>query len=256
MLEMQNWQPMFLVLVRIASFMLVAPFFAIRQAPALAKIGLAALMTFLITPVLPSVPLGVLHDTLWEAVLVILGEVLVGLAMGFVVTLTFTAFRVAGELADLNMGFAMATLIDPQTGATTSLMGEFLFLLGILLLLATDAHHHLLAGLVKSYQVVPLGSAVFSGVTAGNVVEIFSAMFAMALRIVAPVIAVLLITDLALGMVARTVPQLNVFILGFPLKIALGILTFSLAAPLLAVAASNLFSQMEKDLALLLGSLI
>jgi len=255
MLEMQNWQPMLLVLVRIASFMVTAPFFSIRQAPVLAKIGLAALLTLLITPSLPSVPLEPLPDTLWGAVLVVLGEVLVGLAMGFVVALTFSAIRVAGELSDLTMGFDMASLIDPQTGTMSSLMGEFLFLLGILLLLAADAHHHLLAGLVKSYQVVPLGSAVFSGYTASSVVGIFSAMFAMAIRIAAPVIAVLLITDLALGMVARTVPQLNVFILGFPLKAALGILTFSLAAPLLAMAANNLFSQMERDLALLMRSL-
>ncbi|MEW6661737.1 MAG: flagellar biosynthetic protein FliR [Bacillota bacterium] len=252
---MGNWQSMLLVLVRMASFMVAAPFFAIRQVPGLAKIGLAALLTFLIFPALPPVPAVLLPDTLGGTALVLVGEVLVGLAMGFVATLTFSAIRVAGELADLHMGFAMTILMDPQTSTQTSLMGEFLYLVGILLLLAANAHHHLLAGLIKSYQIVPLGSPTFSGLAASNAVGIFSAMFAMAVRIAAPVMAVMLITDLALGMVARTVPQLNVFILGFPLKIALGIFTFSLAAPLLAVAANNLFAQMEKDLALLIGSL-
>jgi flagellar biosynthetic protein FliR len=238
------------------SFMVVAPYFATRHVPGQVKIGLAVLLTLLIFPALPGPHLNLLPDSLLGTIVVVLGEVFVGLAMGFVTALTFSAFRVAGELADLHMGFTMAVLIDPHTGARTSLMGEFFYLVGILLLLAANAHHHLLAGLIQSYQILPLGAVAFSGFTANHVVDLLTAMFSMAFRIAAPVIAVLLITDLALGMVARTVPQLNVFIFGFPLKAALGIMTFSLAAPFLAVIANNLFGQMEKDLGLLLRSLL
>jgi flagellar biosynthetic protein FliR len=150
------------------------------------------------------------------------------------------------------MGLGMASLFDPQNAATTTIMGQFFAILGLLLFFQLDGHHTLLLALQESFRLLPLGGVHFDGNIIWTVVKLFSGMFSLAVRIAVPVIVVLLIADLALSLIARTVPQLNVFILGFPLKIGLGLLVLIAILPLLATVFRNLFSQIEHDLALLL----
>ncbi|KKM12329.1 hypothetical protein SY88_04035 [Clostridiales bacterium PH28_bin88] len=254
MINFEQLQVLFLVFARLTAFSVAAPFFSIRNVPPLVKVGFGVVLTLLVYPLMGTGGVA-LPSTLLGYGLEAVGEVLVGLALGFIATLTFTAIKVAGELGDLQMGFAMTGLMDPLTGSRTSLMGEYLYMLGILLFLIINGHHTLILALVGSFELVPVGVASVNGGATAHVIGVFTGMFALGLRIAAPILAVLLISDLALGMVARTVPQLNVFILGFPLKVALGMLTLSLAAPLMAAVVGTVFTQMERDLAILMGSL-
>lgn len=254
MINFEQLQVLFLVFARLTAFSVAAPFFSIRNVPPLVKVGFGVVLTLLVYPLMGTGGVT-LPSTLLGYGLEAVGEVLVGLALGFIATLTFTAIKVAGELGDLQMGFAMTGLMDPLTGSRTSLMGEYLYMLGILLFLIINGHHTLILALVGSFELVPVGVASVNGGATAHVIGVFTGMFALGLRIAAPIVAVLLISDLALGMVARTVPQLNVFILGFPLKVALGMLTLSLAAPLMAAVVGTVVTQMERDLAILMGSL-
>jgi flagellar biosynthetic protein FliR len=169
--------------------------------------------------------------------------------------LTFTAIRMAGEFVDLQMGFSMATVFDPQNQSRITLMGQFMYIFQVMLFLAVDGHHTLLMAISYSYTVIPLAGA---GITASFIpamIKLFIQVFSLAIRLAAPFIVIFLISDVALGIMARTVPQLNVFILSFPIKIGLGILTMAAILPFLIMMMNNIFSQMEKDIGLVMGLL-
>ncbi|MDK2985145.1 MAG: flagellar biosynthesis protein FliR [Clostridia bacterium] len=248
--EFESLQLGFLVLARITAFMSAAPFFSMKGMPGLVRVGMGFFLAVLIYPAVHG-----MEDIPTEIVAYVFlvgKEVLVGLVLGFVSMLTFTAVRIAGEFMDIQMGFAMAAVFDPQNQSRITLVGQFMNILGILLFLAIDGHHILLMALSHSYELIPLQGAVFKTAFVAAIVKSFVGMFALGFRVAAPFIAVLVICDISLGLLARTVPQLNVFILGFPMKAGLGIITLTLALPVLAVVIGNILSQMEKDLVLIM----
>ena len=242
----------FLVLVRTTAFFVTAPFFGIRGVPPLLKAGLGLLVAVLVFPVLP--PGQSTFAGTGTYALAVINESLAGLALGYLATLIFSAIQVAGQLLDIHMGLAMASLFDPQNAATTTIMGQFFAIMGLLLFFQMDGHHTLLLALQESFHLLPLGGVRLDGNIVLMVVKLFAGMFSLGLRIAAPVIVVLLIADLGLSLVARTVPQLNVFILGFPLKVGLGLIVLIAILPLLVTVFQNLFTQMEHDLALIIRS--
>lgn len=244
----------FLVFVRTTAFLAAAPLIFIKGVPSYTKVGFALVVSGLLFPVLDfgSLPRDI--STVMYVVTVI-QETMVGLILGFTATMVFTAIKIGGELIDLHMGFAMANLFDPVSGSRTTLMGEYLYIVAILLFFAIDGHHSLLLLLQKSYQVIPPAGAVFKPGFVEAIVGMFSAMFALGFKIAAPLIAVMFISDLALSFVSRTVPQLNVFMMGFPLKIGFGVLTLIIFLPLFATLISGVVADMEKDLLRIMWSL-
>lgn len=254
MIDLQNWLVILLIFTRMTAFFASAPFFSIRGGPPLAKGALGLLVAVLLFPVVGKSPLN-LEGGLLAFSLLIIQEILVGLFLGYVTSLAFSAIRMAGQLIDLQIGLVMAGIFDPQSGEQSTTIGKFLYTLGVLLFLLMDFHHKLLQALAKSFQLIPLGGFQFEENLAFQLIQVFSGTMLLGLKIAAPVLAVLIIIDLSLGLVARTVPQLNIFMFGFPLKIGLGILVLSLIAPLLASAFAYVFQTMEQDLLLVLRSL-
>ncbi|MEW6624286.1 MAG: flagellar biosynthetic protein FliR [Bacillota bacterium] len=246
MLDYSVIQVWLLLFARMASFIFIAPFFSMQGIPALLKVGFSFLLSVIIYPIVNYVPLGELTPGVWW--FMVIKEVAVGLAMGFLAGMIFSAIRIAGELIDIQMGFAMASVLDPQTQFRTTLMGQFKYLVAMLVFIALDGHHVLIAALAHSYSVVPIAGADVQPVLGLFFLKVFIGMFALAFKIAAPIIAVLVISDISLGLIARTVPQLNVFILGFPLKAGLGMVTVALVLPLFVVVIGYLISQMERDL--------
>lgn len=241
----------FLVLVRLASFMILAPFFSIKGSPNLIKIGFAVFLTVLLLPsikIAENIPI----DMASYSVLVI-KEVIVGLILGYVSMLTFNAIKIAGELIDIQMGFSMATVLDPQTYSRVTLVGQFLFLLQILLFFAVDGHHSLLMAISYSYTLIPVTGAVFKTTFVTAILKMFVEMFSLGIRMAAPFIVAFLICDIGLGILARSVPQLNVFILSFPMKTGIGLVTIAAVLPIMTALVNNVLSQMEKDLSVIMG---
>lgn len=252
--EVESFQLGLLVLARITSFIVIAPFFSIRSAPKVAKIGLAIFITILLFPLVEETQI-VSYDLVLYFILIV-KEIIVGLIIGFVSSLTFTALRVAGQMVDIQMGFAMASVLDPQTGSRNTLVGQFLYTLGIMLFISINGHHSLLMAIFHSYDLIPVAGVVFTKSIAMEVLRIFIGMFALGFKIAIPFITILLISDIALALLARTVPQLNVFILGFPLKVGLGVLSLALALPILGSIIINILSQMEKDIMVVMERLV
>ncbi|MBM7701880.1 flagellar biosynthetic protein FliR [Metabacillus iocasae] len=223
-----------LTFVRMTSFVLTVPLFSYRTIPATHKIGLAAALSILAVSTFET-PNLVLDGSF---VLLVLKECMVGLMIGLTAYMIIMAIQVAGGLIDFQMGFAIANVIDPQTGAQSPLLGQYLYVIALLVLLATNGHHLLIEGIYYSYQVVainelffPVGSEAF----VKQAIKTFATMFLIAVQMSLPIVGSLLLVDVALGIVARTVPQLNIFVVGFPLKI---LVTFAL---LIVVMASFIY---------------
>jgi len=171
-------------------------------------------------------------------------EVLVGLFIGFMGYMILAAVQAAGSFIDFQMGFAIANVIDPQTGAQSPLIGQYLYMFTLLLLLAVDGHHLLLDGIFYSYQYIPIDQAlpVFGDASLIEyVLKSFSTMFVIAFQMAVPVVAVLFLVDVALGIIARTVPQMNVFVVGFPIKIAVSFIVLLIVMSVIFGLIQNLF---------------
>ncbi|PYZ93132.1 flagellar biosynthetic protein FliR [Salipaludibacillus keqinensis] len=228
MLEFFEWFPAFLlILVRITSFLLTLPFFSYQNIPAQMKIGIAIFMSWIIffTEDWPAFEIN------YEFFLLIIKEALFGLTVGLIATILLYAIQVAGGLIDLKLGFMIANVIDPQTGAQSPLTGSYLYTFSLLFILATDAHHLLIDGMFYSYQFVPMEQLYLpfgEMFVIEHVVSSFNTMFIIAFQMSMPIVGSIFLVDVALGMVARTVPQVNVFVVGLPLKIFLGFIMLAL----------------------------
>ncbi|KUK83302.1 MAG: Flagellar biosynthetic protein fliR, partial [Pelotomaculum thermopropionicum] len=164
--------------------------------------------------------------------------------------------RIAGQFIDFQIGYAMSSFIDPMYVVSNTLLSQYLYMLTLLFFLLMDGYHTLIMALAKSYQLVPLGAADFSGSVALVLLKIFAGAFTIGLQVSAPILAVLVIADLALGFLTRTVPQINVFLTGFPIKIAAGLLTLSFLIPLLGNVLRTIFTMIERDLYSLMRVLV
>jgi flagellar biosynthetic protein FliR len=196
---------------------------------------------------MPDIPV----DLVSYAILII-KEVIVGLILGYAAILTFTAIRIAGELIDSQMGFAMASIVDPQNNTSITLIGEFMYVLQILLFLAVDGHHQLLLAISYSYTMIPVAGAIFKTTFVTAVLKMFIEMFSLGIRMAAPFIVAFLICDIAMGLMARTVPQLNVFVISFPIKTGLGMLTMVAVLPVMTALINNVINLMVQDLSVVM----
>ncbi|HVZ81916.1 MAG TPA: flagellar biosynthetic protein FliR [bacterium] len=243
-----------LVLMRVAGIFLTAPVFSSRQIPVLLKASWVLLTAFLIFPIVP-LPTGDLPAPGLAFGLAVVRELLLGFSIGLAATLVFTGIQLAGQIIDIQMGLGMANIIDPVTATQISVMGQFYFMVATLVYLSADGHHLLLRGIMDSFGVVPLGGAHFTPALGSKMMEIFTQVFFIAFRVGAPVIGALFITNMTLGIIARTVPQMNVFIVGMPLGMAVGLIITAFSMGFFSFMLQGLFKGMHRDFAILLRAL-
>lgn len=254
MLNYEQLAAFLLLFTRVSTFLAAGPLFWLPDIPRPAKAGFAFVVAVLLFPVV-KFPTLAFPGGLLGFGLALAQEACVGLLLGFVGSLVFHSLTIAGQLMDIQMGFFMSYILDPTTGMQATIMSRFLFLLGMVLFFILDGHHVILAGLVRSYDLVPMLTATLKGVTALSVIRIFARMVALGVQIAAPVIAVVLIIDVCLGVLGRTAPEMNIFMLGFPVKIGLGIFILSIMVPLMGVVFRSLINLMERDLLVVLRGL-
>jgi flagellar biosynthetic protein FliR len=243
--QLARLDTLFLTFCRVSGILVTAPIFQTQRLPLMARAGLSALLSFLLAPVqgAPSPPGDLLAYALLAG-----GELLVGLGFGLVANLIFTAVSIAGEMADLQSGLAFATLVDPASEERTAIIGQFQTLLAWLVFFACNGHHVLLSGVAHSFSVLPLGRAALPTLGPVGLVGIVAQTFVTAVQIGAPVLGAVLITDLALGLLARAVPQLNLLVIGLPIKMALAFFALLLSLPFLIAAERGLIPAMDNSL--------
>ncbi len=248
---MEYWLDQFhiflLVLLRVSALLMVAPIFGHRTWLARAKVGLAFTVSIILFPIVADQPLDVPAGVLPYALMMI-REVLMGVVMGFVVLLLFVGIQFAGQVAGLQMGFGIVNVIDPQSSNQLSIMGQFLNILAILLLLSLNGHHTILTGLVTSFETIPLGGVVLKAGLMQKMIAITAEVFIIGVKIAAPVMTALFLVTAAMGVLARTVPQMNVFMVGFPVQISVGLGAFLVCMPLFAMLVERLIITMRRDM--------
>ena len=233
-----------LILLRVSALLIVAPIFGHRLFLARAKVGLAVMVSMVVFPLVDGfdVPEGFFPYAVMMA-----GEVILGLVLGYVVLLLFIGIQFAGQLAGLQMGFGIVNVIDPQSHDQISIIGQFLNILAILMVLTLDGHHIILNGLLESFEAVPLGGVVLQASIAHKLIALSSEVFVIAIKISAPILVALFLISTAMGVLARTVPQMNVFIVGFPVQLAVGLSVLVATLPLFQIIVERAIHLIERD---------
>ncbi|HQE24149.1 MAG TPA: flagellar biosynthetic protein FliR [Syntrophomonadaceae bacterium] len=231
-----------LLLGRLSGLFLSAPIFGSRQLPVRVKIFVLVLLSATLSYVIP-IDSAVSIDSPGMFLAAMIVEIVVGFTIGFVAYVVFGAIQLAGQLMDMQMGFGIVNVVDPLSGTQIPLMGNFTQTLALLMYLAIDGHHYLLQALVQSYQVIPVWGLHLNTSFFELLMTIAAQMFVIAVKIAAPIIIAILAADIAMGFIARTVPQMNVFIVGLPLRILVGLITLLLMMPVYLWVFNLLFSR-------------
>lgn len=243
-----------LTFARMIAYFVVMPLFSYRTIPTTFKIGFSFFLSLIF---ISSLETPNLIEFDFQFILLLIKEVTVGLLIGLIAYIILSAVQIAGGFIDFQMGFAIANVIDPQTGAQSPIIGQFFYMFAILFLLATDGHHLLINGILHSYNVIPLERLLnFSGNYAELIISTFNRIFVIAFQIALPLVGSLFLVDVALGIIARTVPQVNVFVVGLPLKITVSFSVLFFFMAIYLMAARLLFQTMFEvmdQLMLILG---
>jgi flagellar biosynthetic protein FliR len=215
--------------VRILAWLAVDPLLGNRSAPNSVRVGLAFILALVIAPTLPPSPQVPLVSG--EGLLVLLQQMAIGLSLGFAMRIVFATMEFAGQFMGLKMGLSMASLYDPVNGAQTPVLSQLMVITSALMLFAMNGHHHVIAALWQSFYDVPVALAAPSSHGFMVLVGWGATIFKTGLHISLPVAAALLAANLAIGMMTRAAPQLNIFAVGFPITISAGfiVLYFSVA---------------------------
>lgn len=216
------WNIFLLVLVRISGMFFLSPIFGRRNIPNYYKVGFCFMFALIVANTVP-VPDVSAYNTLLSYSLLIAKELLIGLMLGSISYVLFSSIYIAGQLIDMRIGFGMVSVFDPVSNIQIPITADFYVIFATLFMLVTDSHHLLIKAVADSFKVLPVGTVAFEGETSKQLVDLFSAVFATGFKIAAPVTATILISDIALGIISKSMPQLNVFILGMPVKIILGL---------------------------------
>ncbi|EDP69231.1 flagellar biosynthetic protein fliR/B [Carnobacterium sp. AT7] len=209
-------QTIILIFIRVTSFIVVSPGFSFKGLPSVAKIALSMGITLAAYSAVPVMEQEA--GTVLFAVLVI-KEVLLGIALGFITKLFFTAVEIAGNFVDFQVGFSMGAVYDPSMGINVSYYGKIYYWLSMCVFYLTNLHHVVIKSLVKSFTTVPISNSNLGDFGVEGMMKLLGIIFEIAFNIAVPMMIVALLTEVILGLISRSVPQINVLILGMPLKI-------------------------------------
>lgn len=237
--QLDAWLAAFMLpLARLLGLVSSAPLFGNRGIPTRIRLATGLAIAMAVLPALPPVP--PLPADSWLTLAILVQQALIGIAIGFLMRLFFAAVDVAGEMIGLQMGLSFAVFFNPQTGGQSSVVAEFLGLMALLIFLSLDGHLMLIKVLVASFEWLPVGAGTDrSGWLV--IVRYASVMFASGVLLALPLVAALLTTNIALGVLTRAAPQLNLFAVGFPVTLSVGMLVLFISLSAFGPMLQRLF---------------
>ncbi len=248
-----RFQILLLIFVRMSSIFVITPVFGRREMPGYMKIALAFFCSYILIPLIGDTQLE--YSTFLGFAAIAGREFISGIIIGYVGFLVFTALYIAGQIIDMQIGFGMVNVLDPTMNTQVPVTGNFIYILSTLFFLMIDGHHVLLSALFKSYSILPINGFAFTEAMVHNVVNIFADVFVIGFKISIPVIAAVMLAEVALGILSKTVPQMNVFVVGMPLKIGIGLLTFYVIMPIFIKLMTVTFDRMYGYIYLIIRSM-
>ncbi|HDY89085.1 MAG TPA: flagellar biosynthetic protein FliR [bacterium] len=245
--SIQDLYKTLLILFRTGALFMTVPVFGHVSIPRILRVWMMLIFSFLI------LPFAVVSDiqppsTTFHLAVVILSELAIGFAIGFAIIILFSAVQFAGHMIGLQMGLAVASVMDPMSAERISIIGEFYYLFSLLIFLMINGHHFVIRALVRSYELIPIGGGMFEGTLGEFIVYLTGNLFIVAVKLAAPVIITLFIVNVVFGIVARTIPQMNVFIVGFPLALGIGLIMIRFSLPFFKTVFVNAFEELEMDI--------
>jgi flagellar biosynthetic protein FliR len=249
--QLNAWISLFIFpLTRILAFVATAPILGNKQIPARIKLGLGVLITLVVAPTIQID--GNLNPYSAMGLLILVQQMLVGVALGFASNLIFSAVEMAGDMTGLQMGLGFASFYDPQNANYVPVIAQFASTIATLAFLALDGHLQLISALAESFRAFPIGTA-FPSAGALHVLLVWAgSLFAFSLQIALPVIAALLITNMGLGILSRTSPQLNIFVVGFPVTLCVGFVVLALSLGYLVPLLEHFMAAAQDTLAVMI----
>ena len=246
-----------LALARVGGLFIMGPIFAARMRRCECGPRLVFFITLAMLPLLGDDASGAARRTpgRWCCSGMLGFETLIGFTIGLVAQLTFGAVQMAGQLAGIQMGIGLSNLIDPQTQEHITSLAQWQNLLALLVFFSVDGHHMLIRAVADSFRVLPLGGGLPSAAGFGMVMDLAGGLFVVALKIAAPVMVLLLLVNAAMGVLSKLIPQLNVFIVGFPLNVAAGLFILTASQPFTVRLLMTSFSEVGDSLAAVVRAL-
>lgn len=235
-----------MILVRVASFVYIAPFFGMNNTPNRVKIGLSVFTSIILYQVMmPKNPLE--YSGVIEFAIIVLKEGITGLLIGFAANICNSIVLLSGKIIDMEIGLAMMDVFDPSSNQQVAITGQFYNYLIMMLLIITNMHHYILRALIDSYQVIPVNGTVFQW---DHLLETMTTymvdLMVIGFRVVLPIFATSMILNCILGIMAKVAPQMNMFAVGIQLKILLGFTIMFLTISLLPSISNAVFREMKK----------
>ena len=228
-------------LTRLLGLIATAPVFSNVSIPRRVKVGFGIVLAMIIAPTVQT-PSG-LEPMSLQGLFILMQQMFIGIAMGFSMRLIFSAVELGGEIASLTMGLGFATFFNPQSQGRSAAVSQFFSLVTLMVFLAADVHLALLSTLVDSFSTMPIVATPMSGSLSEQVMHWATRLFSAGLQLSLPIVGALLITNLALAILTRAAPQLNLFGIGFPITLAVGFSMMGLTLPYLATPLTNLFQE-------------
>lgn len=232
-----------LTFVRMISFFISVPLFGTRNIPRTVKVILALFLTIIIINIQPM-ELSTSSANIIPYAILVIKEFIVGWLIGFGAYLVFSIITLSGQLIDYQIGFTMVNVFDPLSQIQLTITGNFYYYLLLLMMLATDTHFFLIKALTESFKWIPVGNVVFRPTLYPSVMSFFKDYFIIALKIAGPMIGVMLIINVVLGILARATPQMNMFVIGLPLKLMTGLVVLLITISAFPSVSEWIFDKM------------
>lgn len=240
----ENLEFYLLVLMRISAFVLTAPFFNYSSIPARMKAALSLMLTIVVIQTLPVIPLSYI-GVLGFSILV-LKETVVGLILGFLCNVCFYIINFAGQIMDMEMGLAMASLFDPATNVQITVTGNMYNYFVMLMLVVTNSHYYIIRAITDSFSYFNVGQAVFQNGIEGIIMDFMGNYFLIAVRICLPIFCCMMIINVVLGVLTRAAPQMNMFVVGIQIKVLAGLVVLVLIMQMLPTVSDFVFTEMKE----------
>lgn len=238
-----NLEFFLLILTRMSGFIFSAPFYSLSNVPKRVQIGLSVFISIVLFETLDVSKLEYI-GVIGYAGLVIT-ELLIGLVMGYIMSVCIYILNFSGQLIDMEIGFSMVNVMNPTANMTTTVTGNLYTYFVMLVLLASDLHRYMLKAMIDAFTFIPIGEAVIDMSMYKIMVTFIKDYFIIGFRIILPIFAAMLIINVVLGVLAKVAPQMNMFVVGMQLKVFVGLILLALAAKYIPVVSELIYSEIK-----------
>ena len=247
-LIMNNFDYTLLLFLRVSGLILPSPIFGRRTVPGVIKIAFICCLTFIFLLSFPGSTEGAVYNTLLEYVIMCFKELLFGFAIGYITTLFFNLVFSAGQIIDMQIGFGIVSVYDVQNNSQVPVMGNLLNIILLIVFFCVNGHLKLIAILYATFEKIPVGQIQLSMNFVTVMLEAFSLTFILAIMVAMPLLAAGLILEIAMGVLIRSVPQMNMFVIGIPVKIVVGLFVLMVSASVFVSFSNTIFTEMFQSI--------